>query len=282
MLKRKDYQPLVDIKEKVRRSIERIQQFQNKDVNHKTILAFSGGKDSLAVYILAVKSGIEFTPVYSQTSMDPPELIYYIRKTFNPWCREHGYPEVIFAKYPKWKRGENKGKIKTIWSVYRNRAIPATRNKRYCCEIFKERTGNAGDTVLTGVRWEESSKRSKQSMVNFWKGKIMVRPVIDWLEVEIWSLILQEDVPYCCKYDQGWNRIGCIGCPLSSNQVKELEEYPKYKANYIRAFDGMIEYRKTHGYDQDTTWKTGEDIYKWWIGECKAQRKEIDGQCSMF
>ena len=231
--------------------------------------------------MIVAKSGIDFTPIYSLTSVDPPELVQYIKNIFNTWAESKGYPKVIFNKYNTWKSGENKGKIKTMWSLLSNRAIPPTRLARYCCDELKERTGEKGDTVITGVRWEESKSRSKRKMVNFYKNKIMVRPIVDWSENEIWSYILTENIPYCELYDQGWDRLGCIGCPLGAGQKRELELYPKYKKLYIKSFDKMVEYRKKKGFSCDE-WSTGEDIYKWWIGDTIKNSKEIDGQCSMF
>ena len=55
--------------------------------------------------------------------------------------------------------------------------------------------------------------------------------------------------------------------------------YTKYKQNYIRAFDRMLEERKKKG--KESKWKTGEEVYRWWIGEV-TKTKEIEGQCSMF
>lgn len=282
-MKREDYQLIVDTSTKEKISIERCIQFQNRDKERKTIVAFSGGKDSLVNYMIAVKSGIEFIPIYSPTSVDPPELIYYLRD-FNKWAKEKGYPEVIFQKYNTFTKkqcgGKMEGREKTMWTLIGNRSMPPTRLARYCCDELKERTGETGDTVFTGVRWEESKKRATQKMVNFWKGKIMVRPIVDWTEVEVWSYILENKIPYCKLYDQGFDRLGCIGCPLSSNQKRELELYPAYKENYLRAFKKMLEYRKEH--DKEKSWTTPEEVLKWWLGECEKKREEIDGQCSFF
>ena len=279
--KRKNYQAIVDTTDIVQNSIARCVEFQNRDAERTTILAFSGGKDSLVAYIMAALSGIKFIPIYSPTSVDPPELIQYMLKVFNPWAKAKGYPTIVFQKYNVWKSGVNKGKQKTMWALLSNRAIPPTRLARYCCDELKERTGIKGDTVMTGVRWEESNNRSKQKMVNYYKGKIMVRPIVDWSEVQVWSYIIENNIPYCELYDQGWDRLGCIGCPLGVGQKKELALYPNFRKLYIKSFDNMVSYRNSKGMRMDG-WKSGEDIMKWWVGDCEVQRKEIDGQCSMF
>lgn len=280
---RKEYQLITDITTKKEIAVKRCIEFQNKDKNNENILAFSGGKDSLAAYLIAVESKIKFKAIYSPTSVDPPELINYIKYTFNPWAKDKGYPQVIINKYNTFSKNRVKGKMTgkeiTMWTLISNRAMPPTRKVRYCCDELKERTGSAGDTIFTGVRWQESRDRKKQNMVNFYKGKIMVRPIVDWTENEVWSLILQKNAPYCTLYDQGWKRIGCIGCPKSSNQKKELEMYPKFKAMYLRSFKRMLKYRKENGLK--CQWKTADEVYKWWVGE-SSKSDIIEGQCSMF
>ena len=39
------------------------------------------------------------------------------------------------------------------------------------------------------------------------------------------------------------------------------------KLNYIKAFDRMLERRKERGLETDETWKSGKDVFKWWMGE---------------
>lgn len=280
--KRSEYQHIVDTTEHEKRAILRLQEFAKEtQTGRLPIMAFSGGKDSLVAYMMCIAADIKFKAVYSPTSVDPPELIYYIRKIFNPWAEKHNHPVVEFEKYNTWISGPLKGKMKTMWTLIGNRAIPPTRLARYCCDELKERTGDNGDIIITGVRWEESRNRSKRKICNWYKEKLQVRPIVDWSEVQVWSYILKNNIPYCKLYDEGWNRLGCIGCPLSSNQKKELNAYPKYRDNYIRAFNHMIEYRKNKDMRMDG-WQTGEQILKWWVGECKKKRQEIDGQCSMF
>ena len=247
-------------------AIERIKYYQNRREDNENIIAFSGGKDSIVLKDLVKRSGIKCRFIYSPTSVDPPELIRYIKKY---------HRDVEFNKYRK----DKDGTVLTMWTLIPKKLMPPTRLVRYCCDVMKERTGEPGDTVYLGVRWAESVKRSKLSMFGFYKKKNIVRPIIDWSDEDIWEYIRKYNLPYCELYDQGFSRLGCIGCPLSSNQKRELELYPKYKEAYIRAFNRMIEERKKRG--KEVQWGNGEEVMSWWLGEVQKQ-KNIDGQCSMF
>ena len=97
------------------------------------------------------------------------------------------------------------------------------------------------------------------------RSKTVVNPIIDWTDEDVWEFIHEYDIPYCKLYDEGYKRLGCIGCPISTRQAEELDKYPKYKMAYIRAFERMIKHRKEMGKDVGT-WKSGEDVLKWWIG----------------
>lgn len=49
---------------------------------------------------------------------------------------------------------------------------------------------------------------------------------------------------------------------MSVNQKKELDRYPGFKKLYLKAFERML-----NAFDKESTWKTAEDVMKWWIGE---------------
>lgn len=80
-----------------------------------------------------------------------------------------------------------------------------------------------------------------------------INPIIDWDDGEVWEFIKEYKVPYCCLYDEGFKRLGCIGCPMGSREQREreFERWPKYKNLYMIAFQKMIENRG--GYCGSTT-----------------------------
>ena len=106
----------------------------------------------------------------------------------------------------------------------------------------------------------------------------MVNPIIDWTDEDVWTFLKH----YGCKgnplYQCGEDRIGCIGCPLSGirQQKNDFKKYPKYKANYIRAFTKMVDERRKSGLKTD--WKDGKDVFSWWLGENPNQLSFFDDE----
>ena len=70
----------------------------------------------------------------------------------------------------------------------------------------------------------------------------LINPIIDWTDDEVWEFIREYNIPYCCLYDEGFKRLGCIGCPMGSKEQRlhEFERWPKYKHLYMLAFEKMI------------------------------------------
>lgn len=107
---------------------------------------------------------------------------------------------------------------------------------------------------------------------------LICNPIYKFTDSEVWEFIRDRKMKYNPLYDQGFKRVGCIGCPFSTHQIQELERYPKYKEQFIRTFDKMVEKRKALGKQDDRgTWTSGEAVYKWWV-----QDKSIEGQMTIF
>lgn len=246
-------------------------------------LAFSGGKDSLVIYHLAKMAGVRFKAHYHLTTVDPPELVHFIRRN---------YPDVIIDYPPI-----------TMWNLIIKKQLPPYRNARYCCSVLKE-TGGEGRFVITGVRWQESRKRESRGAVEVLgsrkpdlilnndneesrriiencqlKGKRLINPIISWTENEVWLFIYSQKIAYCELYDCGFRRLGCIGCPLASvkNREWEFKRFPKFREAYIRTFDRMVEARRAAG-KSDGNWNSGEAVFNWWMYGNPKQEKQVEGQ----
>lgn len=129
-------------KDKVQVSIERLQTFEPPE---GYFLAFSGGKDSVVIKALADMAGVKYDAHYTVTSVDPPELVKFVK----------GFEDVSFDR-PLDKEGHQI----TMWNLIPKKSYPPTRIVRYCCAALKEQQ-SAGRMAITGVRWAESSNRRR-------------------------------------------------------------------------------------------------------------------------
>ena len=49
--------------------------------------------------------------------------------------------------------------------------------------------------------------------------KMLLNPIVDWTDEDVWDFLDNiVKVPHCCLYDEGFKRIGCIGCPLAGGR----------------------------------------------------------------
>ena len=115
------YQLFDDLKIKEANAICLLQCFEDAALWYQPegyYLAFSGGKDSVVIYTLAKMAGVKFEAHYHLTTVDPPELVRFIKRE---------YPQV------KVDRPEL-----SMWELIIKKRIPPTRKVRYCCEALKE------------------------------------------------------------------------------------------------------------------------------------------------
>lgn len=277
------------------KSIERIRLASEMSLHHygqPLVCTYSGGKDSDVMLELFRRSGVPFEVINSHTTADAPPTVYHIRERFRR-LEEEGIKATI--EMPKM----------TMWQLIVKKKMPPTQIIRYCCKYLKESSGD-GRMVATGVRWEESKKRrGRESFETLGKtqkdavrisdkmllsdndksrrlieqcqmrGKIIVNPIIDWPDRDIWDFYWSECPMHNPLYKMGYYRVGCIGCPMArKRRLKEFSDFPTYKRAYIRAFEKMLE--AIHASGKQTKWKTGEDVFRWWMED-----ENVDGQISL-
>jgi phosphoadenosine phosphosulfate reductase len=241
-------------RDKVDIAIQRLRQFEPPEGYY---LAFSGGKDSVTIYRLAEMAGVQFDAHYQITTVDPPELVKFIKRQ-HPGVERHR-PEMSMFRLMLLPR----------------HFMPPMRQARWCCEALKER-GGEGRFVLTGIRWAESANRQDRRMVEQCVPlhKRMLHPIIDWIDADVWQFIRQENVPYCRLYDEGFDRLGCILCPNECNPDRiqmQMDRWPQFVKAYINTFDKLVQARKERG--RKCTWANGQEMFDWWINRRKHKKQ---------
>ena len=274
--------------DKLHNAIERMRMASEISLEHyqkPILLTYSGGKDSDICIEVAKIAGIPFEVVNSHTTADTPETVRHIRKKFQE-LELAGIPCRI--QYPEYK-----GNRVSMWTLIPQQGVTPYRIMRYCCAVLKETAGK-NRAIVTGVRWAESIRRKNTRGIAETKSKdpakrIMLlsddddgrrfiekcqqkastvfNPVIDWEDAEVWDFLRERQVETNPLYRCGFDRIGCVGCPMARRKVRlfEFARYPAYKTMYIHAFDRMLEARKAAG--KETKWESGREVFRWWMEE---------------
>lgn len=256
----------MNTQEKINKAIELLRHYEPLALKLNPegyFLAFSGGKDSQLLYLLAKKAGVKFRAYFSNTTNENPNNIHFIRES---------YKDVKFL-YPK----------KNFYALVSEKGLP-TINKRYCCAILKEHAG-AGCVVLTGERKEESKKRAKYTAISHQsrnklrnkdieefaeikhecvkgKDKIRLRPLLEFTEKEVFDILESFAVPLNPCY-KNHNRIGCIFCPFAKKQ--EIEEYclqfPRAKKTLLKSLQQYLDK------SDNNLLNNAEEYFEWWLSK---------------
>ncbi len=279
--------------EKEKRAIEYLKSFEPQDEPY--YLCYSGGKDSDCIRILASLAGVKHDIVNNHTTVDAPETVRYIRsipniqieypkKTMWQLIEQKGMPPTRLVRYccSALKEHGGKGRVKVTgvrWAESPKRAenqgAVTVIGKPKTVERIAEEMGLDGRKNLQdGYVLNDDNDNSRRFVEMCYRTtSTMVNPIVDWSDQDVWEFLRH----YGCKsnplYECGFKRIGCIGCPLgcAAARKREFALYPKYKENYIRAFDRMLKRREERGLPPSTMWFDGEDVFKWWIGDDPMQ-----------
>ena len=283
------------------KAIKRIQVASEMSLYHygkPLVCTYSGGKDSDVMLELFRRWGIPFEVHNSHTTADAPQTVRHIRDVFKKLEMDGIKCAIEMPTY--------KGERTSMWKLIPQKLIPPTRIARYCCAVLKE-TGCANRFIATGVRWDESvqrknreefeklgaTKATKEKFTSVMlmndndarrrmnehcmqKKKMVVNPIIDWKDSDVWEYINSENIPTCELYQWGYYRVGCIGCPMAGKKrYKAFADFPKCKNLYIHAFDRMVKERKSRGLP--CQWKNGNDAFLRWMDD-----ENIEGQMDIF
>jgi len=224
-------------------------------------LAFSGGKDSVVIMELMKRTGLDFTAYYNVTTIDPPEVVKFIRQF---------HPSVKFS-YPK----------HNFWKKIETSFPPLAYGGRWCCALLKhgKNVTRECNPLVLGIRAEESFRREDYNRWHSTKRQTSIYPAFHWTTADVWEYIEFRNLPYCSLYDEGFDRLGCVPCPYKSPHMHEISKkrwpglYTAFENSVKRWFAKKV--TEGHTMANDSADEFLEDWYHhkahWYAG----QRKEL-------
>lgn len=214
----------------------------------KHIVAFSGGKDSLATLIWAKANLSSFEVVFCDTGWEHEETYKHIKKI----------EKQFKMNFTVLKSKKHSG----FYDMSLHKKRVASTKARFCTEELKVKpmidyllTMDGDIIVYQGIRADESNARSKMKAKDEYfylytsptkkKGLYrrkdvlshldnysvdVVRPIFKWTAMEVFEYIYGNGYQPNKLYKQGFSRVGCMPCVQSRHsEVKQMiERYPKY------------------------------------------------------
>lgn len=211
----------------------------------QNIISFSGGKDSTALYLLALKWKIPFRPVFADTGHEHEWTLDFIKKL----PAVSGGPEIEIVKADfadrfkkrrewiaeKWPaQGIPVSRVERVLELLKPTGNPfldlcmlkgrfPSTKARFCTEELKTmpmtlkimfpalKNGNV--VSWQGVRAQESKHRAKYPRVQWGDGGIITwRPIFHWTHEQVFKLHREMGIDPNPLYKVGMGRVGCMPC----------------------------------------------------------------------
>jgi len=229
----------------------------------KNVLNISGGKDSTAMYLLALEQEIDFVAVFADTGNEHPITYEYVsdlpRKTGGPdikWVHADFADRIqkrrIFVANDQRKRSvryPNKAKRRILQNLeptgnpfldlcmWKGR-FPSTR-RRFCSDELKHKPVfqqvqfpllEHGHLVISwqGVRAQESPSRAELPRREIDPNDnrlINFRPILDWSHDDVFAMHKRHGIEPNPLYKMGFGRVGCMPCIHSRKaEIKNISD----------------------------------------------------------
>lgn len=195
------------LEQKVNTALEQLESVRREYEHSRIRVAWTGGKDSTValhlwrrtleraggeagLLVLNIDTGVKFTEVLS----------------FRDSLVEEWDISLEIVRPPEAVRPQTKD------------FVPSDRVA--CCRDLKVDPLNRAvksfgvSALISGVRRDEHPSRASR----VWREErlqpdyVMFNPVLEFTEMDIWAYIMEQGLPYCELYDQGYRSLGCVPC----------------------------------------------------------------------
>lgn len=202
-------------------------------------VSYSGGKDSLAVLLLARKALGNIPLLFADTGLEFEETCGNVEEVAAAFGLD-----LVRSEAPR-----------RFTQVFCEEGPPAV-DGRWCCRVLKleplkDRIEEEWGECLSfiGQRKFESFSRAKSPRI--WRNgmvpnQLSAAPIQSWTALHVWLYLFGEHAPYNPLYEQRIDRIGCFMCPSSDMAV--LEEIRARDPERWAEWEEMLEgWRSSHG-----------------------------------
>ena len=206
------------IQETIKKIYNTYVEYQNKvDVFY---VAFSGGKDSIVAFDLVQRTlpHNSFEVLFGDTDMEFPTT-RDVAKWAEKYCSQK---DISFYTARADMSADDS------WDLFG----PPARKLRWCCTVHKTAPvinklcdlhgmKKIHSMMITGVRGDESASRADYDELSMGKklpGQYSFHPLLEWSSAEVFLYIYSQNLPFNEAYKYGFNRVGCIMCPNSSEK----------------------------------------------------------------
>lgn len=203
----------------------------------KNIVSVSGGKDSVALWLWAIRTGLDPVAVYIDTGWE--------------WDGHHAHLDLLESRIGKLHRI---AAAETFEAVTRRKKSFPSRVRKWCTEELKlkpfrdwldgYREVVADEVqVLVGIRRDESASRAdalEREWSDFYDCEVW-RPLLDWKVEQVIAEHRRAAIPMHPLYHEGAERVGCFPCVNASKaELALVGRLAPERVDRIRALEAEM------------------------------------------
>ncbi len=203
----------------------------------KNIVSLSGGKDSVALWLWARRTGLDPLALYADTGWEwdgHPGYLDELERLVAPIHR--CAPEETFEETTR-RKGTFPSRVRK-WCTEELKLEPF----RAWLDVYRDETGE-DVTILIGIRREESASRAdaiEREWSDFYDCEVW-RPILDWTVADVIAEHHRGGVPMHPLYHEGAERVGCFPCVNASKaELALVGRLAPERVAQIRALEAEI------------------------------------------